>query len=221
MIVEGQSIPDFDVHIPLMSLPRLFHTTVETIPGQTPYLFTDADRALGWRERLAGLEGLKVGIAWQGNPHHQWDRHRSIALAALRPLADIDGVHLLSLQRGPGSEQVRCLDDGFKVQQLLDPSLPDSDALVETAAMMVNLDLVISVDTATAHLAGALGVRSWVLLSMMLDWRWLLSRSDTPWYPHMRLFRQSRRGEWQPVVSQLTTELKTLAGQPIELAVQS
>jgi ADP-heptose:LPS heptosyltransferase len=194
-----------------MSLPWIFETRLETVPQNIPYLFADQKRLSFWAERLKQYKGLKVGIAWQGNPHHQWDRHRSIELASFLDLGTIQGINLFSLQRGPGAEQIQKNSAG-RVVQLLDPTARDSDGIMDVTAIMKCLDLVITVDTATAHLAGALGVTVWVLLSTMVDWRWLLMREDTPWYPSMRLFRQATRGNWSAVLERVSAELTKMSG---------
>src|SRR5205807_3515603 len=132
-----------------------------------------------WRERLRPVPGFKVGVTWQGNPRHKWDRHRSFPLALLEPLARVEGVSLISLQKGPGAEQVGLPDDRFPVIDLG----PDLAEFTDTAAIMKCLDLVICCDTSVAHLAGALGVPVWVALATIVDWRWLLDRDESPWYP--------------------------------------
>src|SRR5262249_38481838 len=191
--------PDFDVHAPLMSLPALLGTTLTTVPAEVPYLFADPELVERWRERLSGLKGLRVGVAWQGNPRHPWDAHRSFPLARLKALAEIPGVCLVSLQKGPGMEQVRQIRGRFSLLDLGADLDATAGPLMDTAAVMKNLDLVVSADTAIAHLAGALGVPVWLALSAVADWRWLMDREDSPWYPTMRLFRQPRLGEWGPV----------------------
>lgn len=210
LVPEGSPLPKFDVHAPLMSLPFIFKTTLETIPP--PAILAPNERLVEqWRERLAGNSELKVGLAWQGNPHHKWDHHRSIPLKRFAKLAEIPQVQLFSLQRGPGSDQVAKLDGRFEIKELLDPAQSDRAAWAEVAALMKNLDLVISVDTATAHLAGSLGVPVWVALPKASDWRWLLDREDSPWYPSMRLFRQQRQGDWDDVIEEIDQCLKKRA----------
>lgn len=208
LIIEGEPLPEFDVHVSMMDLPRLFHTTLASIPTGIPYIFAEAERVSRYRERLQSVNGLKVGIAWQGNPHHQWDRHRSVHLNQFEPLAAVEGVQLLSLQRGPGVEQIDSLCSRFPVIELLDRSLPDDQGMADTAAIIANMDLIITVDTAVAHVAGAMGKPVWVVLSTMVDWRWLLDRDDSPWYPSTRLFRQERRGDWPPVFARVAAELR-------------
>ena len=212
LVPEGQPLPPFDCHVPLMSLPRLFATRLESVPAPKSYITAQADRVERWREAMQSTDGLKIGLAWQGNPHHQWDRHRSLPLKQLAPLAELANVRLYSLQRGPGVEQIAGVSGKIRIVDLLDPAWTDAEAWAEVAAIMVNLDLVITVDTATAHVAGALGVRTWGLLAALCDWRWLQGREDTPWYPAMRLFRQDRLGEWAPVIERVAKEVVGLRG---------
>src|SRR5262249_53346594 len=159
-----------------------------------------------WRHQLRPIRGFKIGIAWQGNPQHRRDRFRSIPLLQFAPLARLDGVQLLSLQKGPGSEQLHQVPDRFPVTDLGSRL----DDFLDTAAVMMNLDLVVTADTATAHLAGALGVAVWVALPFAPDWRWLLQREDSPWYPTLRLFRQARPGDWDDVFERTASELRKL-----------
>ena len=205
LVPERGALPPFDVHAALMSLPCLFKTTLESIPGQVPYLYAEPQLLNKWKGVLAEVPEFKVGIAWQGNPHHKWDRHRSLSISSFEPLARVLGVRLYSLQRGPGTEQLQLAP--FAIERPIGLALSDRDAFAETAALMKNLDLIVTVDTATAHLAGALGVPVWVALSQACDWRWLLDREDSPWYPTMRLFRQPRLGEWGPVMQRIAGRL--------------
>jgi tetratricopeptide (TPR) repeat protein len=191
---------DFDCKLPLLSLPRLFATTtVDRIPATVPYLSPDPKLVALWRKRL-GPAGFRVGLAWAGNPLHRNDRNRSIPLEVLGDLVQTPGVRFFSLQKGgtlPGAES-------------LGPALSN---FAETAAAAANLDLIVSVDTSVAHLAGALHRPAWVLLPFAPDWRWMLNRNDSPWYPGMRLFRQTRRKEWKPVLDQVRSELEKLVSQ--------
>src|SRR5262249_41138711 len=157
-------------------------------------------------------DGFKVGIIWQGNPNHQWDHHRSIPLSRFAPLAEIEGVRLISLQHGLGREQLASLGGRFPVTVLQDLA-GSAMTFADTAAIMKQLELVSTGDTASAHLAGALAVPVWVPLSTISDWRWLLGREDSPWYPSMRLFRQKELGRWPPVLSQMAIDLKGLVTQ--------
>ena len=151
-----------------------------------------------------------IGICWQGNPNHRLDRYRSIPLKMFRSLARVPGVRLVSLQKGPGAAQIRDLNPSFPIWEPGQSEPMTAEALLDTAALMKNLDLVISVDTGTAHLAGALGVPVWVPLSAIGEWRWLLKREDSPWYPTMRLFRQKKLGQWRLVFRRMARELAAL-----------
>jgi tetratricopeptide (TPR) repeat protein len=213
VIPENEALPPFETHLPLMSLPAVFGTTLATVPAAVPYLVAEPGRRERWRERLPGVRGFKVGVAWQGNPRHRWDRHRSFPLAQLEPLARVECVTLVSLQKGPGSEQLALLGDRFPVLDLGPELDADGAAFADTAAVLGCLDLVVCCDTAVAHLAGALGVPVWVALAAIVDWRWLLGREDSPWYPTMRLFRQERLGEWGPVFERIAVELLRLVAQ--------
>lgn len=214
VVVEGQTIPPVDATVHLMSLPHRLGTDSASIPAPIPYLEADPRLVTTWAERLAERPGLRVGLAWQGNPDPRVDHGRSIHLSALAPLSDIPGVRLISLQKGAGSEQI----DVFRHVpiEVLEPELDSGpDAFLDTAALMMNLDLVVTTDTAVAHLAGALGRPVWVLLKHPPEWRWLLDRETTPWYPTMRLFRQnpgvSDDDPWAPVIARVAAELRRLA----------
>ncbi|RMF90866.1 MAG: tetratricopeptide repeat protein, partial [Nitrospinota bacterium] len=166
----------FDVHIPLLSLPRIFQTTLETIPAAVPYLYPDPVLVEKWGNRLGQEPGFKIGICWQGNPQHRRDRFRSLPLRCFAPLTRIDGVRVYSLQKGAGTEQLQELPTGMRVHDLGKELDEETGLFMDTAAVMMHLDLVITIDTAIAHLAGALGVPVWLLLSSAPDWRWLLDR---------------------------------------------
>lgn len=204
----GEPSPSFDVHVPLMTLPSLFHTTLGTIPADIPYLFADPDLIAHWRRQLSPLSGRRIGITWQGSPRHAWDRHRSVPLAAFEPLGQIDGVQLISLQQGEGAEQLRDWRGRLPIINLGDLLDRANGSFMDTAAILCNLDLLISVDTALAHLAGGLGVPVWLALLHTPDWRWLLERSDNPWYPTARLFRQPVPGDWASVFRRMAEELR-------------
>ncbi len=209
LLVEGSPLPPFDVHAPLLSLPRMLATTLDTIPNHVPYIHTDPALLEKWRERLKPLEGFKVGIAWQGNPLFPGDRVRSVPLKCFEPLAQLPGVRLMSLQKNHGLEQIAELADRFTVTELGADVDDAAGPFMDTAAIMQNLDLIITSDTATAHLAGALGVPVWVALPYMPDWRWLLNREDSPWYPTMRLFRQPTPGDWKSVFEGMASALRS------------
>ncbi|PKU24441.1 tetratricopeptide repeat protein [Telmatospirillum siberiense] len=206
VIAEGEDLPSFDVQCPLLSLPHLLGTTVQNIPATIPYLHAHPAMREVWRNRLRGTSGFKVGVVWRGNPSHKRDRNRSMDPAWFSRFLDIPGVAVVSLQKDGRGGEFSALD---VPGAFLDagPLLVD---YADTAALIANLDLVISVDTSVAHLAGALGVPVWTLVDLASDWRWLLARDDSPWYPTMRLFRQSRLGDWQPVVERVRAELARL-----------
>jgi len=229
LVMEGSPLPAFDVYAPLLRLPGILGTTPKSVPADIPYLLTSS---MSKRSRKSEVEGRKsnealltsdvghptfdfrhptsdllVGIAWQGNPRFTGDRQRSIPLGQFAPLANVEGVQLISLQKGPGTEQLR---GQTWVRPLLTELDEASGAFMDTAAVMKHVDLVISSDSAVAHLAGALGVPVWVALPVVPDWRWLLERQDSPWYPTMRLFRQTRYGQWEDVFERLAEELKAV-----------
>jgi tetratricopeptide (TPR) repeat protein len=206
-------VPPFDWHVPFFSLPRAFGTTLESIPDDVPYLFAEPARAAAWAPLLPE-HGLRVGLVWAGQAR-PWlpgfsaiDRRRSIDLAELAPLAQIGGVSLVALQKGPAAREAEPLPPGMT---LVDP-MPGVADFADTAAIIAGLDVVVSVDTAVAHLAGALGKR--VLLLDRYDncWRWLAGRDDSPWYPSLRIFRQPRAGDWSEPVARVAAELARLAG---------
>jgi tetratricopeptide (TPR) repeat protein len=203
VVVDGQPLPAFDLQLPLLSLPLVFRTTLESIPAEVPYLTPDPEAIRRWQARLAPIKDLKVGLAWQGDPANRRDCFRSIRLAMLAPLAKVPGVRLFSLQKGRGSEQLPPLAAALGIEDLVGEVADFHD----TAAIISNLDLIISVDSAIVHLAGALARPVWVPLPTTPDWRWLLGRDDSPWYPSMTLFRQDRLGEWDSVVARIARQL--------------
>jgi tetratricopeptide (TPR) repeat protein len=203
--------PSVLVEAPLLSLPGKLGTSLSTVPAAVPYLFGDPALEEHGRRELKRLPGLKVGIAWQGNPDYAEDRLRSVPLACFAPLAR-DGVRLISLQRGAGSEQLEALAGRFPVEEL--PACPEGvSPTLWDAAVIKGLDLVVSVDSAVAHLAGGLGVPVWIALGFAPHWRWLLGREDSPWYPSARLFRQERFGDWDGVFAAMARALDRLRGQ--------
>lgn len=196
----------FDYQLTLMSLPRLLGILPDTVPAATPYLHADARRSEIWRARL-GEHGFKVGIAWQGNPTGSIDNGRSIPLKEFAPLSAVEHVRLISLQKNFGAEQLDRKPAGMIVETPGFDFDEGADAFIDTAAMMANLDLVVTSDTSIAHLAGALGRPVWIALKHVPDWRWLLDRADSPWYPTARLFRQARLGDWEGVAAQMAAAL--------------
>jgi hypothetical protein len=203
VIGHGERIPAFERHCPLLSLPLAFGTTVASIPGGVPYLSAPEPLLADWRARLAASSGPRIGLVWAGRPEHRRDRDRSIALTALAPLA-ATGATFFSLQKGPAAAQAKDPPPGMVLHDLGD-ALGD---FADTAAAVSALDLVISVDTSTAHLAGVIGKPVWLLLPRTPDWRWLLDREDSPWYPTARLFRQATYGDWPPVIARVAAELR-------------
>jgi Tfp pilus assembly protein PilF len=203
VLVEGEDLPDFDVYAPLMSLPRIFQTTLMCVPALVPYLTPDGDLFARWSRELATLPGFRIGIAWQGNPEYRRDRHRSFPLSRFAPLAQRPGVRLFSLQKGFGSEQKGAIAGRFPLIDLTG-QLAD---FMDDAAFVKNLDLVITPDTSLAHLAGSLGVPVWVPMPVVPDWRWLRDRDDSPWYPTMHLFRQKTWGDWDDVFARIAENL--------------
>jgi len=202
VIAAGERLPEFHWQCSLMSLPLAFGTTVATIPGTIPYLTAPMTARRRAAEFPWPQGRLRVGLAWAGSQTHRKDRYRSIHPTLLSPLLGREDTAFYSLQVGPRAEELAAL--GFQVTNLA----PWIEDMADTAALIVQLDLVIAVDTAVAHLAGALGKPVWVLLPSAPDWRWLLDREDSPWYPGMRLFRQRQLGEWEPVVDRIGEALK-------------
>lgn len=204
VVAAGNPLPGFELRCPLLSLARHFVSEQSEIPNRVPYLRCDPMEAAAWRARLArDGSALRVGLVWAGSPAHQNDRSRSIPLKELSALAGVSGLKLYSLQKGPAAAQVREQRNGLKLTDL-GGELGD---FMSTAAVLENLDLLISADTSVAHLAGALGRPAWVMLPFAPDWRWLLGHTETPWYPTLRLFRQLRPGDWAGVVERIAGEL--------------
>jgi FKBP-type peptidyl-prolyl cis-trans isomerase 2/TolA-binding protein len=207
IIPRNSIVPEFDYYCSLLSLPLIFNTTINNIPQNIPYINATKKSIKYWHNKLSNNQNkMKIGIVWAGNPKHKMDKKRSIPLKTYYPLFDLKGVAFYSLQKGKGSEQV---DDESKKMGLIDLTNEIND-FSDTAGFIMNLDLVITVDTAVAHLAGALGRPVWVLIPYIPDWRWMLNREDSPWYPTMRLFRQSSRGDWETVVIKIRQELERL-----------
>ena len=206
----------FDVQVSLMSLPFIFGTRLDTIPATVPYLVAEEDLVAKWRERI-GAEGFKVGISWSGSPDNGGDRYRSIPLAAFAPLGAFPGLRLISLQAVHGLDQLRELPAGLAVEDFGNDIANNPDGLAEIAGLMESLDLVISADTAVAHLAGALARPVWTAIRFQPEWRWLEGRSDPPWYPTMWLFRQPAIGDWESVFAEMSAYLEKhwgKSGQP-------
>lgn len=206
IVAKGEALPAFDLHCPLGSLPLALSTTVETIPPPVPRLEVDPERVVKWRDRLPPT-GYRVGICWQGNPSYPSDHLRSAPLSAFARLARIPGLHLISLQKQYGLDQ---LDGITGVITLNDDFDNGPDAFLDTAAVMMSLDLIITIDSAIAHLAGTLGRPVWLALQEIPHWPWMLNGLDTPWYPGMRLFRQESPAGWRPVFDRIAAELAFL-----------
>jgi hypothetical protein len=202
VVAEGPDLPAFDLHCPMMSLPLAFGTTLASVPANVPYLVAPAGVRADWRARLGPATRRRIGIAWSGSTTHQNDRHRSLPLRRLLPLLD-RRAEFISVQKEyrPDDQQFMLADR--RVRDLAG-QLGD---FADTAGLLAELDLVICVDTAVAHLAGALGRPVWLLLPFAPDYRWLLGREDSPWYPTMRLFRQPAYSDWDAVISALGTAL--------------
>ena len=196
VVTPTMALPAFDVHCPLMSLPLAFSTRMETIPWDGPYLRADSTRADGWRARMG--RGLKVGVVWKGDGRNMMDRWRSIEWKSFSRILTMPGVRFFSLQK---EKTVGAEGSGFVdwTQELHNFS--------DTAGLVANLDIVITVDTAVAHLAGAMGKRVWVLIPASPDFRWMLEREDSPWYPSMRLFRQKSLGDWDDAIQRIIESL--------------
>jgi Tfp pilus assembly protein PilF len=204
VVSEGDLLPEFAVYAPLMSLPLILGTTLSSVPAPVPYLGTDLELISRWKAETGPPGPFKIGVVWQGNPEYREDRERSFRLCQLEGIAKIPGVQLLSFQRVFGLEQIGEAEGRFAVTDL-GGKMAD---FLDIAAALQSLDLVIAPDTSIAHLAGALGVRVWLALAFAPDSRWLLGRSDSPWYPSMRLFRQARRGDWDEVFERMAAELR-------------
>jgi tetratricopeptide (TPR) repeat protein len=200
IIRRSDALPHFDFHIPLQSLPNVFQTTLENIPASVPYLTTPQDSAQYWKERLSSEQGPKVGLAWAGS--NTTGGRRSNSLEIFAPLADLPNIRLYSLQKGPESKQP--VPRGFSLADYTD-ELRD---FADLSGFIDNLDLVISVDTSVAHLAGAMAKPVWTLIPFVPDFRWLRDRSDSPWYPTMRLFRQEKGENWTTLVARIALDLQ-------------
>ncbi len=211
LVAQDDAPPAFDVYCALLDIPGLLRDHPDTFPCQIPYLRADPELIRHWHDYLQAYGGYKIGLAWQGNPKHQADRMRSMPLTEFAPLGKLKGFQLFSLQKGAGVEQLDNLAGTLDVVPLgagLDES---TGAFMDTAAVLCNLDLLITTDTAIAHVAGALGVPTWLALSYVPDWRWLLERRESPWYPSLRLFRQPSVGDWAGVVQSMAEELLPLS----------
>lgn len=207
---EKETQAQFDAHVSIMDLPGIFGTEQHTIPASVPYVHADPAKVAYWRQELAGPD-LRVGIVWAGSARHANDRNRSCKLDHLAPLGRIEGVRLYGLQKGEPAGQAHEASVMNLGEQFED--------FTDAAAAIESLDLIVSVDTAILHLAGAMGKPTWALLAFAPDWRWMVERTDSPWYPTMRLFRQTERGNWNSVVQTVAQELRTLSGEHNEVII--
>jgi tetratricopeptide (TPR) repeat protein len=205
---RGQPDP-YDWDAVLLSLPRLLKTRLQTIPARVPYLRPPQEAALRWQTRLAQMPGLKIGIVWAGNPEHVNDSRRSLDLSLLAPLFAVSGTSFASLQVGPHSADLRRFKD---VRPAINDVSPDLNEFADSAGAVAALDMVITVDTSVAHLAGGLGKPAWVLLPWVTDWRWMIGREDCPWYPTMRMFRQRRGQDWAEIIARIAEQLRAVVG---------
>lgn len=205
VVVQGGRLPAFDAHIPLISFPGVFETTIHSIPWRGPYIQADTQRMQDWVERVAasGARERKIGLVWTGNPQNAGNRERSVTLQQFAPLVQATQASFFSLQKGAEAAQPGDVPAGMHFLDLTQQIRDFSD----TAALLAQLDLVITVDTSVAHLAGAMGRSTWVLLPFSADWRYHVGRADNPWYPSMRLFRQESSGDWGPPLRQLQQAL--------------
>ena len=209
MLVTGAALPPFDCHCPLMSLPSLFGTTLATIPGGVPYLHPDSQRLSHWRARMPAGK-LKIGISWAGRATHPNDHNRTMGLARFAALASVPDTWFCSLQKGAASIEARTPPPGMHLVDWTDELTDFSD----TAALIGALDMIISVDTAVVHVAGAMNKPAWVFLPLVPDWRWLLDRTDSPWYPSIRLFRQVKYKDWEKPIGDAVAELQSVGRLP-------
>jgi tetratricopeptide (TPR) repeat protein len=203
VIKKGAELPPFDYHCPLLSLPLACKTRMDTIPAKVPYISIDQRRAAAWRDRLPRSQSPRVGLVWAGNPQFPGDRSRSIGLPQLLPLLAVPGIEFVALQKDLRSGDEEILRSHPKVAYVGS----EIEDFTDTAAVLSQLDLLISSDTSVVHLAGALGLSCWILLEYTPDWRWMLEREDNAWYPTARLFRQPNAGAWGSVVARVVDEL--------------
>jgi hypothetical protein len=206
VVIAGEALPCFDYHLPLMSLPLLFGTTLDTIPDRVPYLSAPSDKIKQWRNLLGTSVKKRVGLVWYAKQSQVLNRKRSCPLRMFAPLWSVPGIEFYTLQIGVGTDQLEEFSSEFEIVDLT----AHINDFADTAAFMANLDLVITIDTAVAHLAGALGVKTWVVLPHVAEWRWLCKRSDSAWYPTMRLFRQPSPGDWASLMEDVTVALHSL-----------
>jgi hypothetical protein len=211
LVSRGSGRPAFDLYAPLMSLPAVFGTTLDTVPAPIPYLAADPQLVDRWGQLLGADTGarFRIGVCWRGHPKNKSDARRSFKLEDLEPLAHAPGVELVNLQKHVGTNELADVGCRFGVREL--PGLDEqAGPFMDTAAVLQHLDLVVSCDSSVAHLAGAMGIPVWLALPHAAEWRWMLHRKDSPWYPKHRLFRQPRPGDWLAVFRKMVTELLPL-----------
>ncbi len=221
LVTAGEPLPAFDYHCPLLSLPLALRTVAATIPADTPYLFADAQSSAQWRARIeeaAPRNALKVGLIWAGGhrPHvpelRKNDARRSLSVDRFAPIIEVPGVQFFSLQKGvKAAQQLAAMQERHEASRRVIDWTDQLTDFADTAALVDNLDLVISVDTSTAHLAGAMNKPVWILNRLDTCWRWMLEREDTPWYPSARLFRQAALGDWDSVIEHIARALAALS----------
>ena len=182
----------------------------DNVPFEIPYLSADPVRVATWKARL-GSDGYRIGIAWQGNSQNWIDAGRSMPLAAFEAIADVSGARLISLQKNPGADQIDQVRFGSRIERVMGESDKSADTILETAAVLANLDLVVTSNSMIAHLACALGCRTFIALRRVPEWRWQLDREDSPFYPTARLFRQHTEGDWGPVFARIAEAVRALA----------
>lgn len=222
VITKNDSLPDFDYQVPTTYFPDVFETNIETIPREIPYLFVNQKYIDQWATKLGNKKKFRIGICWQGAVREDTQTAgRAIKLLDLAQLFKIDNIEIYCLQQGYGSEQVSNLTpENRKKLHLFDEHFDkDNGAFIDTAAVMKNLDLVLTIDTSIAHLAGALGIPTWVMLQYASEWRFFLDRTDSPWYPTMRLFRQPMQGDWQTVINNVMNELQSVVKELLNVGM--
>ncbi len=215
VICVDETPPHFDVHSPLMSLPFALKTRIDTIPDEVPYLYADAKLVAEWAEKLAADKNFKIGICWQGNDNYATPllratvAQKSVHPREFAPICEVPGVSIYSLQKMSGTEQLKDLPASMHIITFDGDFDQSNGRFMDTAAVISNLDLVITVDTSISHLAASLGIPTWIMLPNPADWRWMLDRTDSPWYPEiLRLFKQPTPGDWETMIQEVAQELR-------------
>ena len=208
LIGRNETPPEFDAQASLMSLPGILGTTIDTIPASPNYLSAEPSLVSHWRKILGDKTGIKVGFAWQGNPDYAGDRFRSLDLSLFEGIAKSENTRLISLQVGQGTKQIASCSFRDRIEDYCDYMDTGRDGFIDTAAAIANLDVVLSCDSSIAHLSGALGKETWILLNRDAEWRWFVDRDESPWYPSVRLFRQAQLGYWEQVIEQVSKALE-------------